>query len=110
MQVFHYGYGRIMPIHYGLYEDMQRYDAFTADVKQPVLVFQGRLDDVVDPKVVEEWCAGQPNAELHLLDDGHQLAASLPYIWEKLAAFLSPNQSPTSRSRGSRPGSSSDRS
>ena len=88
MNVFHFGYGRIMPVHYALYEDTQRYDAFNADVRQPALVFQGRRDDVVDPVMVEEWCLDRPNAELHLLDDGHQLAASLPYIWDRLAEFL----------------------
>jgi pimeloyl-ACP methyl ester carboxylesterase len=88
MQVFHYGYGRILPIHYALYEDARGYDAFNANVRQPVLVFQGRLDDVVDPVVVEEWCLARPNAELHLLDDGHQLTDSLEYIWEKIETFL----------------------
>jgi pimeloyl-ACP methyl ester carboxylesterase len=88
MQVFHFGYGRIMPIHYGLYEDTQRYDAFHADVRQPTLVLQGRLDDVVDPAMVEDWSRARPHVELHMLDDGHQLANSLSYIWEALAAFL----------------------
>jgi len=88
LNVFHFGYGRIVPVHYELYEDARGYDAFNADVKMPILVFQGRHDDVVDPATVEAWCARRPNAELHMLDDGHQLAASLPYIWEKTAAFL----------------------
>lgn len=88
MNVFHFGYGRIMPIDYALYEDTQRYDAFNAEVAMPVIVFQGRHDDVVDPHTVEEWCRARPNVELHLLDDGHQLADSLSYIWERLAAFL----------------------
>ena len=88
MNVFHFGYGRIMPVNYTLYEDAQRYDALNADVKMPVLVFQGRQDEVVDPQMVEEWCAARPNVELHMLDDGHQLAASLPAIWETLAAFI----------------------
>lgn len=88
MPVFHYGYGRFVPIHYGLYEDTQRYDAVHADVRMPVLVFQGRRDDVVDPAMVEEWARERPNVELYLLDDGHQLAQSLPFIWEETARFL----------------------
>ena len=88
MQVFHFGYGRIMSIRYDLYEDTQRYDAFHADVKMPILVFQGRKDTVIDPAVVEEWWRSRPNVELHMLDDDHQLASSLPTIWEQLAAFL----------------------
>lgn len=86
--VFHYGYGRMMPIHYGLYEDARRYDAMRAKVLMPVLVFQGRRDTVVSPAMVERWAAARPNVELHLLDDDHQLAASLPFIWTKVERFL----------------------
>jgi pimeloyl-ACP methyl ester carboxylesterase len=86
--VFHYGYGRMMPIHYGLYEDARRYDAMRAEVRMPVLVFQGRRDTAVRPATVERWAAARPNVELHLLDDDHQLGASLPFIWERASIFL----------------------
>jgi pimeloyl-ACP methyl ester carboxylesterase len=88
IQVFHYGYGRMMPIHYELYEDARRYDAMHADVRMPVLVFQGTRDTAVSPEAVRRWAAARPNVELHLLDDDHQLAASLGFIWESTAAFL----------------------
>jgi pimeloyl-ACP methyl ester carboxylesterase len=86
--VFHYGYGRMMSIHYGLYEDARHYDAMRADVRMPVLVFQGRHDTVVSPATVERWAALRPNVDLHLLDDDHQLAASLHFIWDKVAEFV----------------------
>jgi pimeloyl-ACP methyl ester carboxylesterase len=88
LPVFHYGYGCVVPVHYELYEDARRYDAFNADVQMPILIFQGRRDDAVDPKTVEAWASRRPNAELHLLDDDHQLTSSLPYIWETLWSFL----------------------
>ena len=88
LDVFHFGYGRIMPIHYELYEDARRYDAMGANVTMPILVFQGRRDTAVDPATVEAWSRRRPNVDLHMLDDDHQLTASLSYIWEKLAAFL----------------------
>ena len=88
IMVFHYGYGRMMPIHYSLYEDARRYDAMRADVRMPVLVFQGRQDTVVRPAMVERWAAARPNVTLHLLHDDHQLGASLPFIWEESAKFL----------------------
>src|SRR5205085_8121814 len=53
--VFHYGYGRMMPIHYRLYEDARSYDAMRADVRMPVLVFQGRRDAVVSPATAQRW-------------------------------------------------------
>ena len=88
LTVFHFGYGRMLPIHYELYEDARRYDAMRADVRMPVLAFQGRHDTAVSPATVERWAAARPNAELHMLDDDHQLTASLPYIWDATSRFL----------------------
>jgi uncharacterized protein len=88
LPVFHYGYGRVVPVHYRLYEDARRYDAFNASVRMPILIFQGKRDDAVDPATVADWASRRPNAQLHMLDDDHQLASSLPYIWEKLSEFL----------------------
>ncbi len=89
IMVFHFGYGRMMPIHYGLYEDARRYDAMRADVPMPILAFQGTRDTAVSPEVVQRWAAARPNVRLHLLDDDHQLTASLPFIWQTTEAFLS---------------------
>ena len=88
VMVFHYGYGRVLPIEYALYDDARRYDAMHAHLEVPSLVFQGRRDTVVSPTTVERWAATRPNVALHLLDDDHQLAASLPAIWEATSRFL----------------------
>jgi hypothetical protein len=88
LNIFHFAYGRMLPIHYELYADARRYNAMNVDLRMPILVFQGRRDSAVNPDTVEAWCQRRPNVELHMLDDDHQLTASLSYIWEKLAAFL----------------------
>jgi len=88
LNVFHFAYGRMMPVHYELYADARRYNAMDADLKMPVLVFQGRRDTAVDPVTVEAWARRRPNVELHMLDDDHQLASSLPYIWDVTSRFL----------------------
>ena len=88
LSVFHYGYGRMMPIHYGLYEDARRYNAMHARIDMPTLVFQGRRDTAVDPVTVEQWSRGRPNVQLHMLDDDHQLLGSLDVIWAGAARFL----------------------
>ena len=88
LMVFHFAYGRMMPVHYELYADARRYDAMNADVKMPILVFQGRRDTAVDPATVETWSRRRPNVELHMLDDDHQLTASLPYLWDVTSRFL----------------------
>lgn len=88
LDVFHYGYGRMMSVHYDLYADAARYSAIDAALTQPVQVFQGRRDTAVDPSTVERWAAARPNVELHMLDDDHQLHASLDYIWREMDRFL----------------------
>jgi hypothetical protein len=88
LMVFHYGFGRMVPIHYGLYEDARQHDAMRAHVEMPILIFQGRHDTVVSPGTVERWAARRPNVELHLLDDDHQLTNSLGEIWEGTQRFL----------------------
>jgi len=89
LDVFHYGYGRVMPVHYELYADARSYDAMNARVDVPVQVFQGTRDSAVDPATAERWSSARANVELHLLDDDHQLLTSLDYIWREMTRFLS---------------------
>lgn len=88
LNVFHFGYGRTMPVHYALYADACGYDCKGIVLSMPVQVFQGRRDTAVDPAEVAEWAAGRPNVELHMLDDDHQLLGSLDVIWAGAARFL----------------------
>jgi uncharacterized protein len=88
LDIFHYGYGRMMPVHYELYADARRYDCIHAALNMPIQVFQGRRDDAVDPVIVEQWSRARRNVELHMLDDDHQLASSVDYIWSEMKRFL----------------------
>jgi len=88
LEVFHYGLGRLMPVHYELYADAARYDAFNARVDLPIRIFQGRRDTAVDPETVQRWAEARPTAVLRMLDDDHQLLGSLETIWAETAGFL----------------------
>jgi uncharacterized protein len=88
LQVFHYGFGRLMPVSFDLYTDAEQYDAFNAQLDQPILIFQGERDEAVDPATVKRWAESRPNVQLRLLDDDHQLLASLETIWTETAGFL----------------------
>lgn len=88
LDVFHHSAGRMRAVNYTLYEDALQYDAMTTHVTQPMLIFQGRRDAAVDYRVVAEYAAGKPHVTLVLLDDDHQLIASLPRIWAEMALFL----------------------
>ncbi len=88
LNIFHYGFGRIMPVRFGLYEDAANYDALDARVAMPVQIFQGTRDVAVSPETVRRWAASRPGVELHLLDDDHQLMGSLDTIWAEMSRFL----------------------
>jgi pimeloyl-ACP methyl ester carboxylesterase len=85
---FHYAYGEERLLSFAFYEDSLRHNAFDAIVTQPTLIFQGLRDASVDHRTVEAFAKTRPNVTLSLLDDDHQLIASLPRIWEGVADFL----------------------
>lgn len=88
LNVFHYGYGRMMPLHYGIYKDGLGYECANAKLSMPILIFQGRRDTAVDPLMVERWASCRDNVQLVMLDDDHQLGASLDTIWETTRDWL----------------------
>lgn len=88
LHVFHFGYGRVMPLGYGLYTDAAQYDAMNIPLDLPIQIFQGLRDTTVNPQTVQRWAAARPNVQLHMLDDDHQLLGSLDDIWEKVRAWL----------------------
>jgi pimeloyl-ACP methyl ester carboxylesterase len=88
---FHYGYNAERLLNYSFYEDSLKHDAFHATVPQPTLIFQGLHDTSVDHGTVEAFASSRANITLSLLDDDHQLIASLPGMWEGIADFLGLN-------------------
>jgi uncharacterized protein len=85
---FHYAYNAERPLNFAFYEDSLAHDAFAAVFTQPTIIFQGLRDASVDHGTVDEFARTRPNVALSLLDDDHQLIASLPLIWERVADFL----------------------
>jgi pimeloyl-ACP methyl ester carboxylesterase len=85
---FHYAYNEERELQFAFYEDSLRYDAFNAVMRQPALIFQGLRDASVAHRTVEAFATARPNVTLSLLDDDHQLIASLPRMWTDIRAFL----------------------
>jgi pimeloyl-ACP methyl ester carboxylesterase len=85
---FHFAYGEERPLNFEFYEDSRRYDALNSRFRQPALIFQGLKDQSVDYRTVEQFTHPRPNVTLSLLDDDHQLIASLPRMWTDIELFL----------------------
>jgi pimeloyl-ACP methyl ester carboxylesterase len=88
LSFFHHAYNEERPLDVAFYDDSLRYDAFGASFSQPTLIFQGRHDTSVDYRTVEQFARDRRNVTLSLLDDDHQLLASLPRMWADVEAFL----------------------
>jgi pimeloyl-ACP methyl ester carboxylesterase len=85
---FHYGARTERLLNFAFYEDSLRYNPFDTVFSQPALIFQGRRDLSVDPGTVERFARARPHVTLILLEDDHQLIASLSRIWSETAAVL----------------------
>jgi pimeloyl-ACP methyl ester carboxylesterase len=95
IEVFHYTEGKPRRLKFSFYEDAIRYHASARRLTLPILIFQGRHDESVDPATVERFAGAQSNATLHVLEDGHQLKQSLEFIWRETARALSLSPSPS---------------
>ena len=85
---FHYGFNEERLLDFAFYTDTLRYDAFETWFTQPTLIFQGLRDASVDYRTVELFARARPSVTLSLLDDDHQMMASLPRIWDDMEPFL----------------------
>jgi len=85
---FHHAYDEERRLDYAFYLDSLSHHAFDATVTQPTLIFQGLRDQSVDHRTVEAFAHARPSVTLSLLDDDHQLIASLPRMWESIEPFL----------------------
>jgi len=92
LSFFHHADNAERDLNVAFYEDSLRYDSFNATIEQPTLIFQGLRDESVDYRTVEACVKTRPNITLSLLDDDHQLIASLPRIWHDVEAFLGLDQ------------------
>ena len=88
LEVFHYGDNARKHVGFQLYQDAAGFDAFRVGRGLPTLVYQGRQDESVSADMVERWAAERPHVTLRLVEDGHQLTASLEQIWNESERFL----------------------
>jgi pimeloyl-ACP methyl ester carboxylesterase len=87
LEVFHHASGRKRRLGWGFMEDAATLPAFP-DVRVPALCLAGRRDEVVPLEDVERFVALTPQAKLVVLEDGHELLASIDRIFEEAWAFL----------------------
>ena len=88
IEVFHHAYHVPRRLGFSFYEDALRYAPASRVLETPMLIFQGRYDQSVQPSIVERFAHAQPHATLRLLDDDHQLQGSLEFIWREIESLF----------------------
>jgi uncharacterized protein len=87
LDVHHFASNRRRRLGWAFMEDAARLPAYPA-VNVPTLCIAGRRDDVVPLADVEAFVARTPSARLVVVDDGHELVASVDRIFDEARAFL----------------------
>jgi len=77
-------------IDFGFTEDVAAIDRGFPELAIPTLICHGIHDDAVPIDHSRRFAAGRSNVRLIELDDGHELAASLPRLLAEADAFLGP--------------------
>jgi uncharacterized protein len=89
--VDHYAWGRKEPLSFAFLEDAASHAPFPLP-DASTLVLQGTRDDVVPPDLASEFAARMKergrDVRLTFLDDGHELTADLPRLWNEIEAHL----------------------
>jgi len=85
--IFHYGYGRQIPLGYRFVEDSQRYIG-EPEFTQPALILHGVNDPVVPVEVSKDFASMHAHVTLRLFDSGHELTDVLEPMWSEVSAFL----------------------
>ncbi|HET7504091.1 MAG TPA: YqiA/YcfP family alpha/beta fold hydrolase [Kofleriaceae bacterium] len=71
-------------------EDVMAVDVGTPDVRVPTLIVHGTHDEVVPIELSRTFARGRRHVRLVELDDGHDLLASLPRMFDEVDRFLAP--------------------
>jgi pimeloyl-ACP methyl ester carboxylesterase len=87
LETFHHGSGRTRRIGWAFLEQASALPAFP-EVHVPALCVAGRWDEVVPVADVAAFVDRTPTARLLVVEDGHELLASVDRIFEEASRFL----------------------
>ena len=69
------------PLNFSFVEDLSNYDSYSVQVEVPCLVVHGRNDQTIGYEQSERFKSLNPQSSLLLLEDVHDLALSLDFLW-----------------------------
>jgi pimeloyl-ACP methyl ester carboxylesterase len=85
-----YATGGVSSVDHRFVEELAQLDVGFPDVRAPTCIVHGTKDDTVDIDLSRTWAKDRPNVRLVEVDDGHELALSIPRILAEASAFFAP--------------------
>jgi pimeloyl-ACP methyl ester carboxylesterase len=79
-----YDRGGTLNVHYGLVEDLRRYDSYAVNVPQPLVIFHGTQDDVVDTQQSVRYALDRPGVTLLLVDSDHRMLDQIDAVYARV--------------------------
>lgn len=87
-EFFNYAVGGLKRVHYGLFEDLQRYDSFGIKLDMPIMIYHGEHDESVDAEQSRRFASTRPNVDLRVVDSDHQLLDQTDVMWDAVTTFF----------------------
>ncbi len=94
LPVRHYADGQLKHLHYGLMEDLYKYDSYAVRYETPTLLIHGKQDESVDYRQSVRFAETRPHVRLELVDSDHSLESAFDQMWALIEPFFIPRQIP----------------
>ena len=88
LEVYHYGAGKQLPLHYQFLQDAENYPVNRLKRSLPTLIIHGIHDDVVPVGVSRDYARDHSQVKLVELDSDHGLNDVQEAIWQEMKQFL----------------------
>ena len=75
-------------VHYGLLQDIARYDSFSAQLIIPTIIYHGESDESVPVEQSVRFAEPRNNVNLKIVDSDHSLHNKAAVIFEDMVEFF----------------------
>ncbi|AFZ33916.1 protein of unknown function UPF0227 [Stanieria cyanosphaera PCC 7437] len=87
LSTYHYGKGRMLPLHYQFVVDLSKYDDSHLKRALPTLIIHGVNDDVIPIAASRNYASQRPWVKLIELESDHSLTNVEEKIWQSIQTF-----------------------
>ncbi|MBE9040053.1 esterase [Oscillatoriales cyanobacterium LEGE 11467] len=87
LSVYHFGEGKVLPLHYEFAIDCQQYSQIQLQCPIETLILHGIADEVIPIQVSRDYARTRPWVKLIELESDHGLGDAMERIWQEIQRF-----------------------